>query len=420
MLSLSSELPLRSSTVLSEFRAVAPLPWVYGRVVLKPVPLDSDGRKWLLADHPIDGVDWVEVDGSRTMGWALINGLDDTGTPVAILHLTTPSKIEPKVQVRGARHYTAGYLLKHPADIAVDVLRRCGRPLTDDSFQALKDEDPHLEVSLAVYDRVTVRGLLELLFEPQGGGWKIYLDTATAHTEASSQIVGDLTQYTADAVEAAADVREMTQTVEVRYATDHFSGGERAGLVVTLQPPSDHLPTAPLVVSAGCIRRARDALNLGYRVLSQVSSPAWTVTFACADAALYAEPGDSLLVNHPHLPPGTVYITGVERRLGESYSVYTGKLRQPEGHTMVLKSRSSAIDAAATEPVQVIYRDGQATFTVTDEAGNPLSGAAVTLDGNTTRNTDRNGRVTFTAARGLHTLAIYRSGYAPLEQEIQL
>jgi hypothetical protein len=66
----------------------------------------------------------------------------------------------------------------------------------------------------------------------------------------------------------------------------------------------------------------------------------------------------------------------------------------------------------------VTFRDGVATFTISDPAGNPLAGAAVTLDGQETRETDALGRVQFGTERGAHSLSVYMSGYSPFDLEV--
>ena len=74
--------------------------------------------------------------------------------------------------------------------------------------------------------------------------------------------------------------------------------------------------------------------------------------------------------------------------------------------------------AAAVADNAVTFRDGKASFTIADDHGNPLAGAAVTLDKQETRNTDRNGLVQFTTTRGAHTLDVYAPGFAPFTMEV--
>ena len=64
------------------------------------------------------------------------------------------------------------------------------------------------------------------------------------------------------------------------------------------------------------------------------------------------------------------------------------------------------------------YRDGVATFTIQDDAGQPMAGAAVTLDGLYTANTDASGKVQFRTPRGAHTLTVRMPGFADITLEV--
>ena len=69
-------------------------PYFFG-FVLSPVPLDVAGQEWLVADHPIVGIERVTVDGKPTTGWQLQQRLDDTGHPIAVLRLAQPTTTQP-------------------------------------------------------------------------------------------------------------------------------------------------------------------------------------------------------------------------------------------------------------------------------------------------------------------------------------
>jgi hypothetical protein len=77
-------------------------------------------------------------------------------------------------------------------------------------------------------------------------------------------------------------------------------------------------------------------------------------------------------------------------------------------------------ELSADAGIRVAYRDGVATFTVLDFAGDPLANASVTLDGMLTRTTDRLGTVQFTTSRGLHGLLVVAAGYASMELDVNV
>jgi hypothetical protein len=86
-----------------------------------------------------------------------------------------------------------------------------------------------------------------------------------------------------------------------------------------------------------------------------------------------------------------------------------------------VKSRASAFAPLIVAGASLVYQDGRATFTILDDAGLPLAGATVTLDGGAARRlTDSAGHVTFTAARGAHVLFVEAAGYSDMQIEVVL
>jgi hypothetical protein len=79
---------------------------------------------------------------------------------------------------------------------------------------------------------------------------------------------------------------------------------------------------------------------------------------------------------------------------------------------------SEAYAAQLPDGISVTYSAGFATFTIADEAGDPLPGAKVTLDGGTTLMSDKFGRVSFQTGRGVHHLRIEADGYITREEDV--
>lgn len=415
---LTDPIPLRRSTDLPTYRGARVLPWVYGRVPLAPVPLDDVGRDWLLADHPIVAVDWVSVDGDRSQGWNLIHRLDDTGRAVAILRLTQP--VEPDAdlyaQVVGARHPVTGAALEHPADIAEDILTRCGWTVPADAFRTLRDDFPGLPLGLVIDQTATLRATLSTVIEPLGAVWTArpwYASRAVANT---AHAVANL--VTVETIEASSARAELATLARVTFARDWSTGQPRQSMTLRAPEAVERYGEIWVDLDLPAIRTARDALAIGSARLAELARPRWAIT-ATADArVLTVAPGQGLAIEHPWMPPGIALVTGVDRDRQRGMLSVSATMPAGPAPRIDLVRRGAALDAAASEPLSVTWRDGVATFTITDQAGNPMAGAAVTLDGAVTRNTDRAGRVQFTTPPGRHTLTIYRTGYAVLEQEV--
>lgn len=121
---LADPIPLRNTTVWGSFKDVQTIPHVYGRVCLAPIPYDTTGKLFVLADHGIQGVDEVQVDNEVIYAWKFRNTLDSSDSPVAMLELGEKLDLGSSlvVRVRGKVHSVTGVLLTNPADVLWDLL----------------------------------------------------------------------------------------------------------------------------------------------------------------------------------------------------------------------------------------------------------------------------------------------------------
>jgi len=159
---------------------------------------------------------------------------------------------------------------------------------------------------------------------------------------------------------------------------------------------------------------ARAALDIGTRRLQAMAIPTWRIDI---DARMTPEPrlGDAVRLSHPHLPEGIAMVRSIAKDRGRPELAM--QLTMPAGTLPDVRMirQGLGMDAEGGDPLSVLYRDGMATFTILDDAGNALGGASVTLDGMETRSTDRFGVVQFETERGPHTLFVVALGYEPFE-----
>lgn len=107
---LSDPLPLRLTTVWPDYETEAVIPWIFGRARVTPLRYDVSGRRFVLADHALAGVDSVTLDDAPIAGWSFANGADSTGHACAFLELAEPPGTKKlAAEVRG--------LPSNPADI---------------------------------------------------------------------------------------------------------------------------------------------------------------------------------------------------------------------------------------------------------------------------------------------------------------
>ena len=85
---LSDLIPLRDTSAWSGYDSIKIIPRVYGRTTVEPIRYSENGLTFVLADHAVQGVDSVTLDGTELSGWRWRNGADLTGHPVAYLTLS--------------------------------------------------------------------------------------------------------------------------------------------------------------------------------------------------------------------------------------------------------------------------------------------------------------------------------------------
>lgn len=415
---LSDPLPLRRSTDLPGFIVDRVLHWAYGRVLLSPVQLDPAGLEWLLADHPIIALHRVSAGGEALTGWQLVQRVDATGRAISTLRLTQQPKSGASLsaEITGRRHPITGAALDHPADIAADVLRQCGWDVPLDAFRGLRDDYPSLALGIVFDSAATLRSTLASIIEPLGAIWTA--QPLAARRAGARAPVGTLDPVSADSMSARADHASLATVARVTFGYDWATGQPRQALTLSAPDAINAYGRIETELDMPAVRTARDALALGEARLAAHARPVWTISAQAAAAVVEASIADTLTLAHPWVPSGSGVVVALERNQTEGTRGYTITMPAGPAPRIVLDSRSVAVDPAAPDAGTILYRDGTATFTITDDTGAPLAGASVTLDGIDTRNTDRTGRVQFKTERGPHTLTVFMPGYAPFELEV--
>jgi hypothetical protein len=167
------------------------------------------------------------------------------------------------------------------------------------------------------------------------------------------------------------------------------------------------------------VRTARDALAIASARLADAARARWVLDASdVSDRVGELLVGMTVQVSHPHVPAGLAVLTSVT--LDRERGAYTLKaeMHSTSAPRVDLVRRGSALVPSPSQAAPITYRDGVATFTILDDLGQPMAGAAVTLDGLVTANTNPLGQVQFRTPRGAHTLTVRMPGFAPLQLEV--
>ena len=448
MILLSDPLPLRRAADLPVWLDDAPLPWVYGRVTLAPVCISTDRREWLIADHAIAGVTSVAAAGEPVSGWQHLNRTDDSGRAIAVLRTSQPVKegVQLAVACTGALDERSGEVIEHPAAIARDLLKRCGRDVQPDAFLGLHDAQPAAACGI-VFDGGTLRESLAALFAPFDVLWNAADTRAVPLDLARSPVGAAITPRTAARAEAACALDDVFTTARVLFDYDYCARQHRQAITIDAPESRARYGAREITYEYPHIHAARLALELAQNRLTRDAAACWQIDadIDTGTAPAAGQPqgggsplggqqvtgaqgatgarvgavsiryGDAIDLNHPHLPAGKAIVTSVTKT-GQSAKI-NALCWQPAQVTLARHSAAATPDSA--RPAYV-YKDGVATFTILDDTGAPIPHAMVMLDGITGNRTNGRGEVSFKTPRGAHSLTVYADGFEPFTLDVVL
>ncbi len=419
---LSDNLPLRTSAVWGGWRDVRVLPWAWGSVTLAPIQYSDDQRVYLLADHPIAGVDEVQRDDVPTLAYDWRNGVDSTGRAVAFLELAQPLSEGERLAVtlRGRMHPSTGALLQTPAEILYDLLAHLAKaPVQWPDLDDYRTETANLRLGGVLADNtITIRAAVDQLMQSAGGAWAaampgIAITWPPAPDAAAPALRVD--PLGAQDLQAATAAQGIYTVIRVLYDYDHAATRYRRAIQLRAPDAVREFGELELEWPAPWLRSPRHAEQLGQRMLAWLARPRWRVTWRQPAAANVAT-GAWVELAHPLSP-----LQGRHRLVGADLDLSAASVacavEAPVGAAPAVETMrlSSAFDPVIQPGVTVDVAGSEIIFTARDEQGRPLAGARITLNGGAQRVADSAGRVSFPVVRGRHVLLIEADGYPASE-----
>ncbi len=421
MSAYTDPVPLGRSTDWPEYVADYALPVIYGRVRIAPRPYDRDGTLWLLAGHPIAGVDRVELGGSETDGWVLQNGVDPTGRAIAVLETAQPvaSADDLKVELRGKMHPRTGDLLDRPDLILWDWLAGvCGMPVSQSALDDLRSwsQDNGIRCGGMIDDASqTIQSATDSIAAGMGLAWSAALAGVAIPWPGVPAGIAETLDVRADDVEAAASAGDITTRLRIDYAMDWAAGRPGRSLIMDAPGAMERYGMRESTITAAWITDTRSAESMAERWLRWYAGPSWEINARTAQPIAVGSP---VTLDHPHCPATTAVC--IAATIGDTDTAITCLAGADYSGEVRVVRRSTGADLDARTDTTYTYRDGLLTYTVRDAAGRPLAGARITLDGAQTRSTDVHGRVQFRATRGRHVLTIEAAGYQTQTVEVTI
>lgn len=281
----TDRIPLRRSSAWPAYAEDVVLPRVYGRVTLKPIRYLDTADVWLIADHPIAGVDAVTLEGQPYGGATFSNELDPTGAPVALLTVRDSDATDFTVTVRGAIDPATGVLLETPAQILDDILGGlCGLPVDLSRLDDLRTLSPLFGPIAGVVDTgdATLQSVIDGIASGCGLAWGPTLPGLAMPWPPLEAPAGGycLTDSVCLSPSCESSHSDLATSVQVLYAQDWATGDCTSSVAWRSQDALDrpHAPTETVTLTAPWLRTAEAADAYAKRWLAWHSAPQWTVT----------------------------------------------------------------------------------------------------------------------------------------------
>lgn len=425
-MALSDPLPLRKTTVWPAFAAPADLPVAYGRCTVGAVQFDPSRKFWLVADHPIAGVDAVYRDGraERTFAWQTVT--DPTGRPVAVIELNEPLPLAAALTatIRGKVHPTTGALIENPADVLQDVLRLIGRPVAAAELADFRAACMDRPVAGVLDGRLTGRAQLAELADSVGFLWSLAMPgIATRWPLAARPATAPLRARfgPGEILDPTARGRYEALYTELRveYDWDWTLGRARRSVLLRADTAATYgVRTAEL--QAKWLTGAAAATARGTEWLQAHARPRWAVQFSAALDDL-VPPGGWFTVSDSLLPAaanGELLALDSEWDWAEQRQTLRAEVSAGPVPAVTVLGFGGLFAEPASQ-LRVTYAAGIATLTVTDPNGAPIRGAEVRF-GAQSALTDAAGRVRFETPRGTFPVEVTAPGFQTITVEITI
>jgi hypothetical protein len=426
---LSAQIPLLSTTQLPGYRTDQSIPIVYGTVTLQPVSADSTGYIYLAAGHPCAQVEAVMIDNAEIQAWSWKNSINEAGT-MATISLTTSLQANQRItcRVRGKQSLRSGALITNPADVVWDILANvCGISIEYSELDRFRTDMAAKGITLsgAIVDaRKTIRSTLDEIMISCGSVWSgqvpgIALDYLGAIQEPPSAVI---TANQINSLQISAKLSEIATSLKMSYAYNFSQNQHTKTALFDCAAGIKQLGRTIVDLEASWLSSTRNAVILGEQYLQWKATPQWSISISTGGEHKSIRPGQWITAIHPHLPGGQITSLCINAELDITKGGINLLFIVPAGvvYPVSLGSLSTAFDPQTMEGTQIQFANGQATITFMDDKGSALAGAQVTLDGSQTKTTDKNGKVSFSTARGMHNIKVVATGYQPMEGSIEI
>lgn len=410
MRALADWLPLRDTSAWPGYDQITIIPRVYGRARVAPIRYNEPGTVFVVADHPIAGVDSVFLNGDP-IDFRWRNGADMTGHAVAFLEIAKAPDSSAKLvaEVRG--------LSGNPADILADLYSR-----SDLQDFGVYCRNQHLLLSGVLDNKMTLRAALDFVLHQVGAVWSAGLPgfARPFPPPDDGPIWASLGPLALAGWSCECTLAGLISRLKVLFDWDATESKARQSLVLEAPGAIREHGEREGELALPWVRDARQALATAMAYLQWRARPLWILQLTTGLQYRGIEPGGWISVAHPRLPLSGLYVvTDLDPGYGKGSVSITAQAPAGMPPPVVLVRQSMAFAPIRTDFAINVGAD-TVVLTITDEKGQKLPGAKVWIDGQGPQTADSEAKIRFAARPGRHVLRIEADGRAAITTEIAL
>lgn len=334
---LSDIVPLRDTSAWPGYDSIKIIPRVYGRATVEPIRYSDNKLTYVLADHALQGVDSVTLDGTELSGWRWRNGADMTGHAVALIDLSAvpDSGSSLVATVRG--------LSGNPADIINDLY-----PRSDLQDFRIWCSNAGLVLGGALDTKMTIRAALAFVMQQVGAvfsagipGFALPFPPVAGDPLHAEFAALDLSSWSAEC-----SLSDLVTRVAVTFDWNYAAGKARQSVVLEAPSASTRHGIREGALALPWVKTARQAVATATAWLQWRARPLWQFKFEAGVQFRSLQPGGWISITHPRLPvSGDVVVMDVDPGYGSG--AVTINAQAPAGlvPAVTLVRQSAGFDA---------------------------------------------------------------------------
>ena len=409
-MSLAQPLPLPSTADFPEFLEPVAVPYGFGREVTSVgIPIDQQRTQFVWLAGVNGGVDEVTVNGATRREFEALDVVLG-GHQVTLVRFNESIADDVVIRGRGLLDPERGGLIENPGRVIAFIYQ-------------LVDRDPgalDLFTSEAARRSLTVRGVFKVsataraqVSEILASCGAIWADSSPefARFHPDDEIPAARVAIEPSSVTAQWRLADVYTQLRVLYAWDAARDAHQGSVLLRAPEAIEDYGVITAELDAGWLWTSAQAIDLGERMLGHHARPRWQIR-GQAPGVIY--PGDAVEVDAPTVAPrqGEFICTASLASMSADRSTVT--LDAPvtvEARTEVIQIAEAFADYVAVPSFQQTAEGVE--FVIRDEDGEVVTEARATLDGETQRYTDAEGRVVFPShlvGPGAHTLVVEKGG----------